>query len=146
MSGEMSGDGLRASIGLSQRGAAHSIDGASGNFSGDRLCTRPVGLRRAAISHAISDRRVYKMLDAMDLSGTNRKQVHAAFTACHRKFEIMRESFVQQRRNDEQETKKHLFWSFKRSGMRFWMKPSSLETGCRRGTGGNVQGQPVACS
>jgi hypothetical protein len=49
MSGEMSGDGLRASIGLSQRGAPHSIDGASGNFGGDRLCTaRPVGPRRAA--------------------------------------------------------------------------------------------------
>jgi hypothetical protein len=59
MSGEMSGDGLRASIGLSQRGAAHSIDGASGNFSGDRLCTaRPVGPRRAAIPHAISITRI----------------------------------------------------------------------------------------
>jgi DNA-binding GntR family transcriptional regulator len=35
--------------------------------------------------------------------------IHAAFTAAARAFELMRESFVQQRRNDEQETEKAPF-------------------------------------
>jgi DNA-binding GntR family transcriptional regulator len=45
------------------------------------------------------------MLDAGDLSGTNR--IHAAFAGWSaRKFKLMRAPFVQQRRNNKQETEK----------------------------------------
>ena len=51
-----------------------------------------------------------QMLDATDLSGTNGGQIHASFAAWPiRKFEFMRGPFVQQRRNDEQETEEARF-------------------------------------
>jgi DNA-binding GntR family transcriptional regulator len=49
------------------------------------------------------------MLDATDLNG-NQSLIHVAFAAWPvRKFELMRGLFVQQRRNDEQETEKAPF-------------------------------------
>ena len=51
------------------------------------------------------------MLDAMDLSGTRHKAAGSTrpLQLATRPFELMRESFVQQRRNDEQETEKAPF-------------------------------------
>jgi DNA-binding GntR family transcriptional regulator len=51
---------------------------------------------------------VYKTLDAMELSGTRHKAARSLQLAT-RPFEVMRESFVQQKRNDEQETEKAPF-------------------------------------
>ena len=52
--------------------------------------------------------RVYKMLDAMELSGIRHK-AGRSLQLVTRPFELMRESFVQQRRNNEQEIEKTPF-------------------------------------
>jgi GntR family transcriptional regulator, trigonelline degradation regulator len=51
---------------------------------------------------------VYKTLDAMELSGTRHKAARSLQLAT-RPFEVMRESFVQQKRNDEQESEEPRF-------------------------------------
>ena len=89
-----------------QGGAAHFIDGPSGNFSGLSRYRQAGGPRRTAIAHAIVLKSI-QILDVTNLSGTNR--IHAAFAAWSaRKFKLMRGPFIQQRSNNGQETEKHL--------------------------------------
>jgi len=62
----------RFRLNLSQGGAAHFIDGASRNFSGRLALYRQGWLVYGGRSASIQLRQcAYKMLDAMDLSGTN---------------------------------------------------------------------------
>jgi len=74
------------------------------------------------------------MLDATDLRGTNGE------TDPTRHFQLgQRESLnlceiLSSSREGimNKRSRKRLFWSFKRSEMQFLMKPSSLESACRR--------------
>ena len=79
------------------------------------------------------------MLDAMELSGTRHKSspIHAAFTACHQELLNLCETLSSSREGMmNKKPKRHLFWSLKRSGMRFLMKPLSLESDCQRSNWG----------
>jgi DNA-binding GntR family transcriptional regulator len=55
--------------------------------------------------------KVYKLLDAMELSGTRHKAARSTqpLQVATRTFELMRESFIQQRRNDEEESEESRF-------------------------------------
>jgi hypothetical protein len=94
------------------------IDRARASFSGNLfLCCQPIEQERRMGEHTIL-LKVYKLLDAMELSGypwTKQPQsTPPPLQLAARRFELMRESFVQHRRNDEQETEKAPFLVIKK--------------------------------
>jgi hypothetical protein len=77
---------------------------------------------------------VYKLLDAMELRGTSHEAARStrALRLATKPFELMRGPFVQQRRNDEQETEKAPFLVVRKVRDAILDETLSLETVCRR--------------